>query len=361
MIENLKEYININNLIFAITISLYLKSTYLKTSIIIGRIIEVPMMQYIFIMEVNLLVRSPPKNPSITQKRPTTRLLCECELYASGNYGSDPQMKAVMENFNKQTQQRFEEYDERIQSKRKQCKDKCDKKIQKIILKYKLEKELMDKFATLHTDMQSDAIPTCICEKSTADKVEKGCLSCGGVFGGGVMPGFGAIGGTALYALNQLKPAAITAAKDAAVTKATDAATQAGIEAVRLEIEKLSTSFTAREGFVDLLSIVNKSTYDNGTALLQSAKQLIGDACINPKTKSTTIFYNSITYTGEFNIENFAQIGAEVYKTTFASKSVEFKAANVSAVKATYAGYEITIMASIVAIVVIVLIMTFIF
>ncbi|EWC78906.1 surface antigen [Plasmodium falciparum UGT5.1] len=143
-------------------------------------------------------------------------------------------MKEVMENFIKQTQQRFHDYDDRMKEKRKQCKEQCDKEIQKIILKDKLEKELMDKFATLQTDIQNDAIPTCVCEKSVADKVEKTCLKCAGVLGGGVMPGFGAIGGTALYALNQLKPAvfkaSIEAALNAAASNISATAKAAGIE-----------------------------------------------------------------------------------------------------------------------------------
>nr|SPJ13198.1 rifin PIR protein,putative [Plasmodium sp. DRC-Itaito] len=171
----------------------------------------------LFAYPLNILVNTH-KKTSITPKIPTTRLLCECELYAPSNYDNDPQMKSVMENFNKQTQQRFEEYDERMKTTRKKCKDKCDKEIQKIILKDKLEKELMDKFATLDTDIQSDAIPTCVCEKSLADKVEKGCLRCGGVLGA-AMPEIGTIGGTALYALNQLKPYALFSAAKYAMFK----------------------------------------------------------------------------------------------------------------------------------------------
>ncbi|EWC90560.1 hypothetical protein PFNF54_00607 [Plasmodium falciparum NF54] len=101
----------------------------------------------------------------------------------------------------------------------------------KIILKDKLEKELAEKFVTLQTDIQNDAIPTCVCEKSIADKVEKGCLRCVGVFGGGVMPGFGTIGGTALYALNQLKPAVFKAAIKAALEEGAAEILAAGIEA----------------------------------------------------------------------------------------------------------------------------------
>ncbi|ETW43938.1 hypothetical protein PFNF135_01697 [Plasmodium falciparum NF135/5.C10] len=151
----------------------------------------------LYVLLLNILVSSPEKYPSITThhtpKIPTTRLLCECEQYIP-NYDNDQEMKAVMEIFNTQTQQRFHEYEDRMQSKRMQCKEQCDKEIQKIILKDKMEKELMDKFATLHTDIQSDAIPSCVCEKSIADKTEKFCLNCGKTMGG-VAPCWGLVCG----------------------------------------------------------------------------------------------------------------------------------------------------------------------
>ncbi|SOV78687.1 rifin PIR protein, putative [Plasmodium reichenowi] len=180
----------------------------------------------LFAVELNILVNTH-KKTSITHHTQTNRSLCECELYAPVNYDIDPQMKEVMDNFNKQTQQRLREYDERMQSKRMQCKEQCDKQIQKIILKDKLEKELMEKFATLHTDIQSDAIPTCICEKSMAEKVEKGCLRCGGILGA-AMPELGAMGATALYTLNLLKPAALKSAIKAAISKGASEISAAG-------------------------------------------------------------------------------------------------------------------------------------
>ncbi|KNG74067.1 rifin [Plasmodium falciparum IGH-CR14] len=188
----------------------------------------------LFSLPLNILIYNQRNHNSTTPhtpKIPTTRSLCECELYELANYDSDPEMKRVMQQFEDRTTQRFHEYDEKMQSKRIQCKERCDKEIQKIILKDKLEKELMDKFATLQTDIQSDAIPICVCEKSIADKVEKGCLRCVGVFGGGVMPGFGTIGGTALYALNQLKPAVFKAAIKAALEEGAAEISAAGIEA----------------------------------------------------------------------------------------------------------------------------------
>nr|SPJ13390.1 rifin PIR protein,putative [Plasmodium sp. DRC-Itaito] len=180
----------------------------------------------LFALPLNILVKkchvNTHKKPSITQhtpKVPTTRFLCECELYAPANYDNDPQMKEVMQQFEDRTSERLRDYDDRMVEKRKQCKEHCDKEIQKIILKDKLEKELMDKFVTLDTDIQSDAIPTCVCETSLADKVEKGCLRCGGVLGGGVAPGVGILGGIGEAIMSSWKPVALKAAARYAAAK----------------------------------------------------------------------------------------------------------------------------------------------
>ncbi|ETW39403.1 hypothetical protein PFNF135_06210 [Plasmodium falciparum NF135/5.C10] len=85
------------------------------------------------------------RNHILTFHNQTTisRLLCECELYSPTNYDSDPEMKRVMQQFVDRTTQRFHEYDERMKTTRQKCKDKCDKEIQKIILKDKLEKQMI--------------------------------------------------------------------------------------------------------------------------------------------------------------------------------------------------------------------------
>ncbi|ETW40234.1 hypothetical protein PFNF135_05462 [Plasmodium falciparum NF135/5.C10] len=153
-----------------------------------------------------------------------------------------------MQQFEDRTSQRFHEYDERMKTTRQKCKDKCDKEIQKIILKDKLEKELMNKFATLQTDIQSDAIPTCVCEKSLADKVEKTCLKCGGILGGGIAPGIGLLG---TVAVSQWINAAILAA----VKKGT----AAGIATVVMELKSLAEKFV-KIG-IDVLRMINAETY----------------------------------------------------------------------------------------------------
>ncbi|SOV74861.1 rifin PIR protein, putative [Plasmodium reichenowi] len=293
----------------------------------------------------------------------TNRSLCECELYAPVNYDNDPQIKEVMDTFNKQTQQRFHEYDERMKTTRQKCKEQCDKEIQKIILKDKLEKQMAQQLSTLETKIDTDDIPTCVCEKSIADKVEKGCLRCGGVLGGGVMPGMGLIDGSLLGAISVLQPLEIAAAKEAALAEATEAAIEAGMKAVITKIEGLSQSFTKVQGVLDLTPIVTRSTFKNGPALVETAENLFGDACKVPGTTSDSIFCNNAIYygSGEYYVGSFGEVGRSTFEETLASQKVLLEAEKVGAIEATYGGYHISIIASIVAIVVIVLIMIIIY
>ncbi|SPJ10043.1 rifin PIR protein,putative [Plasmodium sp. DRC-Itaito] len=200
---------------------------------------------------LNILVYNQRNHKSIPQYIPNNRSLCECDLYMP-NYDNDPKMKSVMDNFNKQTQQRFHEYDERMIQKRMQCKYQCDKEIQKIILKDKLEKQMAEQFTTLHTDIQSDAIPTCICEKSIADKMEKGCLRCGGILGA-AMPELGVMGATALYALSQWKTGALLAATRAAmhegVVKGVAAGNALGMKIITAGLEALDLKILGIKNF----------------------------------------------------------------------------------------------------------------
>ncbi|SPJ08234.1 PIR protein [Plasmodium sp. DRC-Itaito] len=320
----------------------------------------------LFAHALNISVSCPHKrNPSMTAhhtpKIPTTRLLCECELYAPANYDNDPQMKRVMEQFEDRTTQRFHEYDDRMVEKRKQCKDRCDKEIQKIILKDKLEKELMDKFTTLQTDIQNEAIPTCICEKSIADKVEKGCLRCGGILGA-AMPELGAMGAMALYALNALKPKAIEAATQAAIAQATKAATKAGVQAVRHEIINFSKFFFKEDGVFNLTPIANGSTYNNVDALVKIGKELFSGRCTVPGRESQYSFCTSTIYDLEKReLKKWVQAGITEFDKTLASQKGALEATKVGAVKATYASYETAIIASVIAIVVIIMIMVIIY
>ncbi|CDO61634.1 rifin [Plasmodium reichenowi] len=320
-----------------------------------------------FALPLNILVYNQRNRrrttPLLTQKIPTTRLLCECELYTPTNYDNDPQMKEVMENFNKQTQERFHEYDERMQSKRMQCKDRCDKEIQKIILKDKLEKQMEEQLTTLETKITTDDIPTCVCEKSMADKTEKFCLNCGMNVGGGVTLSSGVLGGIGEALISAWKPLALAAAKEAAEKAATKAATEAGVREVISIIKGFSKAFSKKEGLVDLRPIVNESTYNNFDALFQGAKTLLGDSCKpNPLTRSTNSFCNStICEGGERTLRSWVQAGSDTFQTTLTTKTTEFETAKVGAVNTGFESSISSINAAIIAIVVIVLIMVIIY
>ncbi|SCM18810.1 PIR protein, putative [Plasmodium sp.] len=228
----------------------------------------------LFAVPLNILVTLCHANshnkPSTTPRHiQTTRLLCECELFAPQNYDNDSEMKSVMQQFHDRTTQRFQEYDESLHEKRQVCKDNCDKEIQKIILKDKIEKELTEKFSLLHTDIQSDDIPTCICEKSLADKVEKVCLRCGSIFGA-AMPELGSVGGSLLYALNQWKTGALLTATKYAMaqgaTKGAVAGNAKGVEIVLVGLKKLGVedlcpellkSIGAKIPYYDITNIAN--------------------------------------------------------------------------------------------------------
>ncbi|ETW15061.1 hypothetical protein PFFVO_06030 [Plasmodium falciparum Vietnam Oak-Knoll (FVO)] len=193
---------------------------------------------FLFSLTLNILLLSPQvynqRNHYITPLHiPSARLLCECEFYGPSNYYNDPEMKTVIQDFDRQTSQRFEEYNERMNKNRQKCKDKCDKEIQKIILKDKLEKELMYKFATLQTDVQSDAIPTCVCEKSLADKTEKFCLNCSKNMGA-IAPWWGLVCGVGYAGWTNY--VATTIAK-----MATDAGIEAGVKVGLAKVTEIVT------------------------------------------------------------------------------------------------------------------------
>ncbi|SOV78337.1 rifin PIR protein, putative [Plasmodium reichenowi] len=283
-----------------------------------------------------------------TPKIPTTRSLCECELYAPVNYDNDPQMKKIMENFNKQTQQRLHEYDEHMVEKRKQYKDKCDKEIQKIILKDKLEKQMAQQFATLHTDMQNDAIPTCICEKSLADKSEKFCLNCGRTMGG-VAPGWGLVGGLMYEGWTNYVSGIVA-----------KAATKAGIEAT---IQGVKTKFSLDTlGGQPLAEVITTELYKKPTLLVGNIVKEYYTMCENGTVQDTVFgLYDTGLPNHEqmvirfitVNSNNVATNAGEAAKTVAATETAKFVPKTTILTN--------TIIASIIAIVVIVLIMVIIY
>ncbi|ETW37051.1 hypothetical protein PFTANZ_02351 [Plasmodium falciparum Tanzania (2000708)] len=83
---------------------------------------------------INMMLVNTPLDATYTKTKKSHILLCKCDLYMS-NYDNDSEMKEVMQNFNKETEQRFYEYDKHMIKNRQKCKDQCDKEIQQIIFK----------------------------------------------------------------------------------------------------------------------------------------------------------------------------------------------------------------------------------
>ncbi|KNG76229.1 rifin [Plasmodium falciparum IGH-CR14] len=302
----------------------------------------------LFALPLNILVYNQ-RNYYITSRHTqTTRLLCECELYAPSNYDNDPEMKAVMQGFDRQTSQRFEEYNERLLENKQKCKEQCNKEIQKIILKDKLEKELMDKFATLHTDIKSDAIPTCVCEKSLADQVEKGCLRCG--YGlGTVAPTVGLIGAVAVH---QWTNAALVAA----AKKGIEVGMAKAIEGVKgiWELGKVPG--------VNFGEVVTATNFSDQNLLGQALQTLANDICGAGGAGSDKTF---CTFKLKYNQETIfikyvTKLTTKVAEDAGAAATEAKDVALANATNATHS-FNIAIIASVVAIVVIVLIMVIIY
>ncbi|SOS78222.1 PIR protein, putative [Plasmodium sp. gorilla clade G1] len=325
----------------------------------------------LFALPLNILVNST-KNPYITSHKLTTktikshRSLCECNLYTS-IYDDDPEMKKVMQDFYRQTSQRFEEYNERMQEKRQKCKEQCEKDIQTIILKDKIQKELTENFSSLQTDISIDDIPTCVCEKTVADKVEKTCLKCGGVLGGGI-PGLGLISGTALYSINLWKNAALAAAIQYATKKGIKEGIKAGIQA---SIKGVNDTF----GLENLckpkwMSIFTANNYNNQDLLIAAIKEeyvTFVDSGIS-EGYGVLSYYRSL-YGQESKVlhvlsENAKRVALKAGKaaqqaTNETTKALTLeKTTEITTVSTTY---YTAIIASIVAIVVIVLVMLIIY
>ncbi|SOS81800.1 PIR protein, putative [Plasmodium sp.] len=335
----------------------------------------------LFAVPLNIMANTH-KKPSITPRHiQTTRLLCECELFAPQNYDNDPEMKRVMQKFHDRTTQRFQEYDESLQEKRQVCKNTCDKEIQKIILKDKIEKELSEKFSALHMDIQSDDIPTCICEKSLADKVEKGCLRCGSILGA-AMPEVASIGATALYTLCQWQTKAIATAIGKALDESAAQGLAAGIQAGK-EVAIKSLKLLGVEQFWPGMSseILKMSHYNevaNLTAVIYEHKyNACKDAMVAFLDKCDTLDINFGVFTPDANYavlprkalpdvlngivsnaKTTAKAVAEAKSTKIAAEIAEKQTA---VINATYTSWQIAITASVIAIVVIVLIMVIIY
>ncbi|CAD51697.1 rifin [Plasmodium falciparum NF54] len=336
----------------------------------------------LFSLPLNILVHNKNKLYITPQHTRTNRLLCECELYTP-IYDDDPEMKKVLHDFDRQTSQRFKEYNERMQEKLKKCKEQCDKDIQKIILKDKIEKQMVDKFSALETNIDSNDIPTCICKKTLADKVEKSCLKCTQNLGGIVTPSSVVLGGIAELGLSAWKTTALKVAIEAA-KEAGAAKGLAKVQAMGFAnfFEGMKSGFCIKELDIKLLKAVFiQQKRENFTKLAHSIYVQYNNKCglaVAKNSYHTCNFGKALKCTelcSQANCSNEATIADGVNKilstaksaaanetaNVIASETAAIEATKKGAIETTCMNCHTAIIASIVAIVIIVMVMVIIY
>ncbi|KOB61710.1 rifin [Plasmodium falciparum HB3] len=232
---------------------------------------------------------------------------------------------------------------------KKECKDQCHEEIQKIVLKDKIKKELTEKLAALYRDIFTEDIPTCICEKSLSGKVEKTCLKCGGILGGGLEPTVGLL---VTVAVNQLTKTATVAS----IEFATQEGIKAGIKAVVHNLINVLHFFDVTRDI--WLTLINSKNYNTVSGLTTSAKTTkeVGTTCLRntPRLKPAydAIFNKSKVWFGPAK-----QAGIVATSNKEASiQSVEF-----GKITTASTSYYTAIVASGVVIIFIVVVMVFIY
>ncbi|SOS76409.1 rifin [Plasmodium sp. gorilla clade G1] len=312
----------------------------------------------LFSLLLNILVLASYENnknkPYVTlyARTITLRVLSECDIKTS-IYDNDEDMKSLKENFDRQMSQRFEEYKEHMIEKRKKCKEQCDKDIQKIILKDKIEKSL-------------------------EEKMEKGCLRCG--CGLGVVAASIGLLGTAV--VNELKRAAMAAAIETAIagSEAQGAAAAhtaglakfiAGLKAWsidKLGIGSLESFFTEAPftQFSKLPNVIHQE-YQTICGLTSSGSKPF---CNNIATNLNLLAPPSGTYVRTESIiaeklnkvviqaTEAAETAAEITTGKITAGAIK---TNTAAVDSIYASCHTAIIGSVVAILIIVLVMVIIY
>ncbi|SOS76899.1 PIR protein, putative [Plasmodium sp. gorilla clade G1] len=306
----------------------------------------------LFWLPLNILSHNKNK-PYITTHTPTTksRVLIECNIYIP-NYDNDPDMNSVRENFHEKTEQRFHEYDKRMIKNRKKYKEQCDKDIQQIILKDKMDKSLVE-------------------------KVEKCCLKCGCGLGG-VAASVGVLG-TAV--VNLWKTAAMDAAIGDAIAKglaegAAMRATKGVAEVIaRLETLGINELFTNPLG-----SFISETNYNQASYITNIVNMQYRITCKRGLSSTSSICdtmekWNLLEGPHYLDVQMQTVIGDKVTNVVTEAKTIAEAVAktatenvtkeaiktNIAEVKATYAICQNAIIASTVAILVIVLVMVIIY
>ncbi|ETW45493.1 hypothetical protein PFNF135_00015 [Plasmodium falciparum NF135/5.C10] len=277
----------------------------------------------LFSLPLNILAHNKNK-PYITPHARTTtsRVLSECDIETS-IYDDDAHMKSVKEIFDRQTSQRFEEYEERMITTRQKNKEQRDKDIQKIVLKDKMEKSL-------------------------EEKIEKGCLKCGCGLGG-VAAGIGIFGSLGTYGW-----------KIGATAAAKDFATQEGIKA---GIDAVIRAIKGKNAFVKLKELpwsnyIDGSNYSNADGLFNAVTKVInstGGTCAS-RTETINRACSAISANSNYWIGEAAEAGKKVAAdATVAAEEAELvKITTTSSNAYSAIGYSVTVILIIVLVMVII-------
>ncbi|ETW36595.1 hypothetical protein PFTANZ_02719 [Plasmodium falciparum Tanzania (2000708)] len=319
----------------------------------------------LFFFPLNILLTSyhvySKNKPYITSHHTqTNRSLCECDTQST-NYNNDEDIKSVKENFDRQTSQRLEEYNERMKVKRQKRKEERDKNIQEII-----EKDRMN--------------------KSLSEKLEKGCLRCGCGLGG-VAASVGIFG---TVAVKELTKAAITTAmelaKEAAEKAGAAAAADAGKNAVIVGLQKLGVStlghkelgsYITSENYIDVSVIFGaiNNQYEPWSCIFYLSGTRSGPVAretfctwVTEQSKSVAnipemLQGNSVSYTKvtEKAVETIVSDAKKAAAAAVKKATDEVIKNSTAAAESTYASCQIAIIASVIAIVVIALVMLIIY
>ncbi|SOS81702.1 PIR protein, putative [Plasmodium sp.] len=259
---------------------------------------------------------------------PISRVLSECDIntFISDN---DSEMKSVKENFNRQTSQRFEEYEKRMIKKRQKCKEQCDKDIQQIIVKDKMQKSL-------------------------AEKVEKSCLMCACGLGGGVAPVWGLVSGLWYATWSQYVSTTV-------VKMATDAGIAEGVKVGLAKVTKIVTQLSSNTSIniptIDVLQKMTTGISANDVTLLGIFKTIDINGCGNLEYGTYAEFSTWVQNMAKpFRLRSYYAEAAEVTKAfSDAETGILTKAGNATSSLTT------AITASFIVIVVIVLVMLIIY
>ncbi|EWC87281.1 hypothetical protein PFNF54_04058 [Plasmodium falciparum NF54] len=136
---------------------------------------------------------------------------------------------------------------------------------------------------TLETKIDTNDIPTCVCEKSMTDKVEKGCLRCGRNLGVAV-PGLGVLGA---YGAHSIVKVAMATAEKVGIQLGIDAGNAAGIKAV---IEALNSSLNIDNlGGITLDTVLKGNNFKNIDFLVYILTDKYNTTCTVSNTEVETL------------------------------------------------------------------------